>query len=61
MSVTQHTPAIVITDDATPDEIREAITNYAKAASRLPRHFVDRKAKLHERIDALLDELEAKA
>lgn len=51
------TPAIVITDDTTPDELREAITNLAATASRMPSHWTDRRAALHARIDALLDEL----
>ena len=51
------TTAIVITDDTTPDELREAITNLAATASRMPAHWTDRRAALHARIDALLDEL----
>lgn len=54
------TPAIVITDDTTPDELREAITNLAATASRMPAHWTDRKAAMHARIDALLDELGAR-
>jgi hypothetical protein len=61
MPMIDHNRAVVrIADDTTADEIREAITNMAKTASRLPRHFVERKAALHAKIDALLDELEGK-
>ncbi len=51
------TPIVRVTDDTTPEELREAITNLAATAARLPAHWVDRKAVLHARIDALLDEL----
>ena len=54
------TPAIRVTDDTTADELREAITNLAATASRMPAHWTDRKAALHGRIDALLDELAAR-
>lgn len=51
-----------ITDDTTPAEIHEALTNLARHAARLP-HVVGSTALLtpwdamHARIDALLDEL----
>ena len=54
------TAIVRVTDDSTPDEIREAITNIARTASRCPAHWIQRRAKMHERINALLDELEAR-
>ena len=54
------TPIVRVTDETTPEELREAITNLARTASRCPAHWVERKAKLHERIDALLYELEGR-
>ena len=40
-------------------ELREAITNMAATAARMPAHWVDRKAALHVRINELLSDLEA--
>lgn len=51
---------IVITDNTSADELREAITWLARDAARLPAHFVERKAAAHKRIDALLTELETR-
>ena len=51
---------IVVTDDTTADELREAITNLAATAHRMPAHWTDRRAVLHARIDVLLDELDGK-
>lgn len=48
-----------VTDDTTPAELREAITNMARTAARCPAHWTDRKAEIHNRINALLSELEA--
>lgn len=45
------------TIEATPDEIKEAITHLARTASRLPAHWIDRHDALHQKINALLDEL----
>lgn len=45
-------------DEQLAGELREAITGHAAAAARIPRHWVDRKAKAHERINELLDQLE---
>lgn len=55
-----NTAIVRVTDDTPPDEIREAITNIARTAARCPAHWVERRAKMHERINALLDELEAR-
>ena len=52
---------IRVTDETTPEELREAITNLARTASRTPAHYVETKAKYHARIDALLDELDGRA
>ena len=52
---------IVVTDDTTADDLREAITNLAATAHRMPAHWVEKRAAMHERINALLTELEAKA
>lgn len=54
------TAILRITDETDPDEIREAITNLARTAARVPRHHVARKDVLHGRIDALLYELEGR-
>ena len=51
------TAIVRITDETTPEELREAITNLSATAARLPAHWIERKAVLHGRIDALLDEL----
>jgi hypothetical protein len=57
--VTMTDTAIVrVTDETTAEELREAITNLARTASRCPSHWTERKAKMHERINALLTELE---
>ena len=53
-----HVDIVVITDETTRAEIEEALTYLAATAARLPRHYVDRKAAIHARIDALLDDLE---
>jgi hypothetical protein len=55
------TAIVRVTDDSTPDEIREAIANIARTASRCPAHWTERRGKMHERINALLDELDARA
>ena len=52
------TAIVRVTDDTPPEEIREAITNIARTGARCPAHWTDRRAKMHERINALLDELE---
>jgi hypothetical protein len=51
---------IVVSDETTREELCEAITNMAHTASRLPAHWTDRRAKMHERINMLLDELDAR-
>jgi hypothetical protein len=52
---------VIVGSDETREELREAITNMARTASRLPAHWAERKATLHERINGMLDQLEAMA
>ena len=42
----------------TPDEIREAITHLAATARRMPDHWLDKRAAMHDRINVLLDLLD---
>lgn len=49
----------VDTAPETVDELREAITNMAHTAARMPAHWTERRAAIHAQIDALLDQLEA--
>jgi len=51
---------IRVTDETSAEELRAAITNLARTAARCPAHWVERKAVLHGRIDALLTELDGK-
>lgn len=39
-------------------DLREALTNMAASAARMPEHWTDRKAELHRQINDLLDDLE---
>lgn len=50
------TDILRITDEATREEIAEALMHLNASAKRIPRHFTERKAAVHARIDALLDE-----
>ena len=45
-------------DHADRLELTEAITHLAATAARMPAHWVDRKAMLHDRINELLDLLD---
>lgn len=47
-----------VTDDTTRAELEEAIGWANQAAKRVPKHWVDHKARAHEKINALLDEWE---
>lgn len=49
---------ILITDDTTKAEIEEAITRHRAALGRMPSHWADRRAALHDRINALLTDWE---
>lgn len=40
---------------ATRAELAEAITNLGATAARIPTHWVERKAIMHQRINDLLD------
>jgi hypothetical protein len=50
---------VIVGSDETREELCEAITNMARTASRLPVHWTERKAKLHQRINDMLSDLEA--
>ncbi|MBA3781195.1 MAG: hypothetical protein H0X12_04985 [Nocardioides sp.] len=50
---------VVITDDTTADELREAITHANAAAMRMPAHWRERKGSIHSKINSMLDDLEA--
>lgn len=54
MTTTQQ----VTSPEPSRDEIAEAITNMAHTAARMPAHWVDKRAALHDQINALLDQLE---
>lgn len=43
-----------ITDETTKAELEHAITEHVKTMSRWPAHWVDRRAAMHLRIDAML-------
>lgn len=45
----------------TVEELREAITNMAATAAKMPAHWVDRRAAIHARVNELLDKLEQMA
>ncbi len=47
---------VVITDDTTRAELEEAIRNLVATARRMPDHWVDKRAALHAKIDALLED-----
>ncbi len=49
-----------MTDETSATELREAITNLAATLSRMPAHWTERRAVLHERINGLLDELDGR-
>lgn len=45
-----------ITDETTKAELEHAITEHVKTMSRWPSHWVDRRAAMHRRIDAMLED-----
>ena len=45
-----------VTDETTKAELEEAIANLNATLHRMPEHWTDRRAKIHERIDVLLVE-----
>ena len=53
VSVTQHTPAIVITDDSTRSEIEEAIANVLASKRRLG---LSAGPKYDDKLNALIDD-----
>lgn len=50
---------IVIRDDTTRAELEEAMTNVVATLHRMPAHWVDRRAGLHARLDAMLTDWES--
>lgn len=50
---------IRITDDTTRAELEEAITSHRETLRRMPAHWTDRRAAIHAKIDAMLDDWEA--
>lgn len=48
----------MLPDEETALDIREALTHLAHTASRVPTHWVDRKADLHDKMNDLLDALQ---
>lgn len=47
---------ILITDDTTRAELEEAMANIVGTLHRMPAHWVDRRAALHAKLDALLED-----
>lgn len=45
-----------ITDETTRAELEEAIANLNATLHRMPEHWVERRAALHAKIDALLED-----
>ena len=51
--------SIVHATDATPrSELEEAMTHVMASLHRMPLHWTERRAKLHEKLNALLDDWE---
>lgn len=49
---------IVITDETTRAELEEAMTNIVGTLHRMPAHWIDRRAGLHAKLDAMLTDWE---
>jgi len=49
---------MVITDDTTRAELEEAMANMVTTLHRMPAHWTDRRASLHAKIDAMLEDWE---
>lgn len=47
---------ILITDDTTRAELEEAMANIVATLHRMPSHWTDRRAALHAKLDALLED-----
>lgn len=47
---------ILITDDTTRAELEEAMHNVVATLHRMPAHWTDRRAALHAKLDALLED-----
>lgn len=51
-------PIVRITDDTTRAELEEAMANVVATLHRMPAHWTDRRATLHARLDAMLEDWE---
>lgn len=51
--------AIRVTDDTARADIEEALRYVNESLHRMPAHWTDRRAALHAKIDALLDDWQA--
>lgn len=49
---------IHITDETTRAELEEAMTNIVATLHRMPNHWADRRAGMHDKLNALLDDWE---
>ena len=47
---------IVITDDTTRAELEEAMANVVGTLHRMPVHWTERRAALHAKLDAMLED-----
>lgn len=47
---------IIITDDTPRSELEEAMINVVATLHRMPAHWTSRRAALHEKLDALLED-----
>lgn len=54
MTSTPTRPVVRVTDQTTRVELEEAMTNIVATLRRMPAHWVDRRAALHKKLDALL-------
>lgn len=52
------TEVVRVTDQTTRAELEEALSNIVGTLHRMPAHWVDRRAALHAKIDAMLEDWE---
>ena len=52
------TELIVVNDDTTRAELEEAMANIVATLHRMPNHWTGRRASLHTKLDALLEDWE---
>ena len=50
--------AVVITDDSTRADLEEAMHHVVATLHRMPKHWTDRRAALHTKLDAMLEDWE---